>query len=497
MFAKTTRRWLGAPARPFWALAVAGLVEVILFTGYHQERWKALARRGQPAVRAGEGLVIRCDGHGYYAWLRSLLFDGDWSFDNEFDDHNPLGDWVTPVHPRTRRGLRPNRWAVGPACAWSATVIPTHVILKALQQFDIAPETEGYELPYQLAVGLTTVLASWLGLFFLYGICRRYARPSRAALAAAFLNLGTTVVFYSSVEVTMAHGLGAVAVAGLIWYWQTTYGSERAGRWVAVGALVALAALMRWQLVTFALLPAGECLVYCRRQRSPWKPAGLLALAALAAVVCFLPQVVAWHAVYGDWLAKPVATSGNWLWPSWGQVLASSDRSLFYWTPLPLLALAGFFGGAGRRPEGTAADEGGPPRILLAAFLLQVYLMASLWGEEVQLGVSFGFRHLTESLAALAPGLALLLERAPRRRFLALGGLLCLLVLWNLLLIGQYRYGLVPAAAGAPPETLLANALHLVARKKLLLLGQALVGPFLLWLLVRRSAGPALPTSSA
>jgi hypothetical protein len=288
-----------------------------------------------------------------------------------------------------------------------------------------------------------------------------------------------------------------VAVAGLIWYWQTTYGSERAGRWVAVGALVALAALMRWQLVTFALLPAGECLTHCRRQRSPWKPAGLLALAALAAVVCFLPQVVAWHAVYGDWLAKPVTTSGNWLWPSWGQVLASTDRSLFYWTPLPLLALAGFFGRAGRRPEGTAVDEAGPSRILLAAFLLQVYLMASLWGEEVQLGVSFGFRHLTESLAALAPGLALLLERAPRRRFLALGGLLCLLVLWNLLLIGQYRYGLVPAAAGAPPETLLANALRLIARKKLLLIGQVLLGPFLLWLLVRRSAGPALPAAPA
>src|SRR5438270_708561 len=78
---------------------------------------------------------------------------------------------------------------------------------------------EGYSLPYQLLVGCGTLLASGLGLAFLYGICRQYARPARAALAAAFLTLGTTIVFYAAIDVSMAHGVGTMVVAALTWYW--------------------------------------------------------------------------------------------------------------------------------------------------------------------------------------------------------------------------------------------------------------------------------------
>src|SRR5215831_18387562 len=98
------RRWLRPPCGP---LAVVVLVELILFTGYFRERWlKGLLPLGESRARAGEGLVIRSDGLGYYAWLRSLLFDGDWSFDNEFDEHNILGDYVPPRAERTAVGRR-------------------------------------------------------------------------------------------------------------------------------------------------------------------------------------------------------------------------------------------------------------------------------------------------------------------------------------------------------------------------------------------------------
>jgi hypothetical protein len=121
--------------------------------------------------------------------------------------------------------------------------------------------------------------------------------------------------------------------------------------------------------------------------------------------------------------------------------------------------------------------------VLFGAFLLQVYVLASLWGAEVSLAVSFGFRQLTESLVALAPGLALILGRASPRCFRWCCGIGCLLVLWNLILIGQYRYGWIPADAGADPSTLLANAVRLFRRKKLLLLGPVVAGPALLALL--------------
>src|SRR5439155_17292691 len=141
---------------------------------------------------------------------------------------------------------------------------------------------------------------------------------------------------------------------------------------------------------------------------------------------------------YGDWLVAPMAVAHNWLQPAFWQLLFSQDRGLFYWTPLSLLA------GVGLVVHLRCRDN---PRLLLlaVAFAVQVYGLASVYGPGVYLGVAFGCRQLTEALVLLAPGLAMLLQRGSARQFRLLAGCGCLLVLWNLLLLCQYRNGLIPA----------------------------------------------------
>jgi hypothetical protein len=51
----------------------------------------------------------------------------------------------------------------------------------------------------------------------------------------------------------------------------------------------------------------------------------------------------------------------------------------------------------------------------------------------------------------------MLLANAPPVRARLLSALCCLLVLWNVLLIDQYRHGLVPSQGGATLTTMLAN----------------------------------------
>ena len=522
--------------QPGWILAAVALTGILLFVDYHRERWrKGLVPRNNPQTQAGEGLVIRCDGLGYYAWLRSLLIDGDWSFDNEFVEHNVLGDFVPPPDWRTATGRRALPWSVGPACWWALLIVPAHFALQHLPERGLPWPADGYSMPYQLLVGVGTLLASGLGLFLLYGICRHYARPQRAALAAALLTLGTTIVFYGAIEVSMAHGVGTMAVAALLWYWLRTYSSVQPGRWLVVGLLVGFVALMRWQLVTFALLPLGEAALGLLRRNNAGRRAVGLALAAIGAAVGFLPQMVAWHCVYGQWLAAPIAMEPHWLTPSLGALLVSPDRGLFYWTPLAVIAFMGYFtlftrrhslaprspvlGGEGLGVRGPAlarvhpltpdpsppsTGERGEPGsepcanrigtindtipgeatiLLFVAFVVQIYVLGSLWGGQVYLGVSFGFRHLTEALVALAPGLAFLLERARMPLFRILFVVAMALVVWNLLLIAQYRYGLLPAAGGADFWTMATNCIRLMERKKALLVGQVLAGPLLLMLL--------------
>jgi uncharacterized membrane protein len=99
--------------------------------------------------------------------------------------------------------------------------------------------------------------------------------------------------------------------------------------------------------------------------------------------------------------------------------------------------------------------------------------------------VSFGFRHLTESLVVLAPGLALLLERTKLKYYRCLSALLCLLVLWNLILVSEYRHGWIPADAGGSPDALLAGALRILHRKWIELFVEILLVPVLAWILLR------------
>ena len=373
-----------------------------------------------------------------------------------FDEHNPLGDEV-PGAEVTATGLRPNPWSVGPALVWSAVVVPGHQALREAQRWGSPWAANGYTWPYQVLVGGTTLAAAWLGLGLIYGICRHFARPLRAAFAAALLTLGTTMVYYNSIEVSMGHALGTTAVAALVWYWLKTYGLEQMGRWVLVGVLVGVAALMRWQSAAFAVLPLGEALGRSLgagpRQLAGRLLAGL-SLAALGAVLAFLPQMAAWRCVYGSWLISPVPLEHHWLKPDFWGVLGSTDRSLWYWTPLTLLALAGFLHLGRPGPSSVRFPAG----LLLMVFVVQVYLLASIRGNGVRLGSAFGFRQLTETLVALAPGLALLLERAGTRSFRWLAGGGCLLVAWNFVLLFQYRQGLLPRDGGAGFAQLLENA---------------------------------------
>jgi hypothetical protein len=480
-----------------WALAVVALIEVALFAWHLQGQWRLLTRVGTPQTLAGDGLVVLGDGLGYYAWLRSLLIDGDWSFENEFDEHNTLGSAVpTPVN-RTAPGRRANHWSVGPACVWALAVVPGHLAVLALQGYGLPWPADGYSVPYQLLVGGTTLLVSLVGLVLVYGICRHYARPVRAAAAATLLTLGTTIVFYSTVEVSMAHGIGTAVLAALVWYWLRSFGSARAGRWLLVGALLGAAALMRWQLATFAILPTGEALLACWQLRRA-RPLFHLGLAGLAAVFAFVPQMIAWRCVYGEWLLTPLPLGRNWSHPALWLVLWSQDRSLFYWTPICLLACVGYLGllRPGLRPWEHTLSRGGPAAraplaLLAAAFVLQVYLLASIRGFAIHLGAAYGHRLLTEALVALAPGLALLLEAAGPRTYRWLCGLGCALVLWNLLLITQYRYFLINHAGATTPALALDN-LRWLAHYKLHTVAWQMAGVLALGMLLGHpGAGPA------
>jgi hypothetical protein len=473
-------------------LAAAAVIHVALFVLELRGSFADLVapRPVTPADRTGP-FVKGADCMGYYAWLRSPLIDGDFHFDDEFAPTYARVPGGADAFPLTPTGHRPNPWPVGPALAWAPAVVTTHLTLSGLGRHSPWP-ADGYSPPYQLAVGGTTLALALLTLVLVYRIGRRFAGPSAAAAAAALVTLGTPVVAYGAVEVSGAHGPAAAALTLFVFVWLRTFGSLRPGRWVGLGGLLGLTCLMRWQLSTFALLPALEAVWLAARAHRPSAGIGIvarLAAAGLTAAVVFTPQLVVKQIVYGHPLGGMQQTAHNWLQPSLWAVLGSTDRSLFYWTPITLPALTGLVV--------LACRARGPALVILAtAVAVQIYALSAMLGEQVYLGWSFGFRFLTETCALLAPGAAVLFDRAGPRtaRRMAVGG--GLLVGWNLLLLGVYRHCVGGAQGGSPAEVFAMVNRYFVIRP-LEAVGMLAAAGWLMYTLAAAFAPPRSPAAVA
>jgi hypothetical protein len=409
-------------------LLAAVVVQVAVFGVAMRAQFKSLLSPGG-AIRlhAGRTFFDVVDCHGYYAWLRSPLIDGDWDFANEYRFYESRCPGNELHYGKTPTGRTANQWSVGPALVWSATVVPVHFALNAAGVE--STESQGYAPPYQLAVGLVTLALSLATLLFAYRIARVFAPPVAAAVAAAVVVLGTSIVGYGTVEVGMAHGPATAALAAYVWVWLRTFGSARFGRWFVLGVLLGIACLMRWQLATFAILPALEAAWLVRENWRLMRPVVLSVCGALGALVGFIPQMVAWWVVYGRPLVNPHPTKAEWFAPSFWQVLGSPDRSLFYWTPAALVGVLGLL--AASRP---GREESLRARFLLIAVAIQVYLMAAIIDRGVCLGYSLGFRFLTETAVVLVAGLAVVFRRAAPRWPVSLALGCGVVVGWNLIL---------------------------------------------------------------
>lgn len=424
-------------------LAVVALIQVFLFASAARNQFRAVVSpSGSSRPQVVGATVGGIDCHGYYAWLRSPLIDGDWDFTNEFQFYQAHWPNSNGPLPRTPTGRMANQWSVGPAIVWSVAVVPVHFALSVAGAD--AEEPRGYSPPYQLAIGLVTLALSFATLLFAYRIALTFAPPVAAAAAAGMVVLGTPILAYGTVAGGMAHGPASAALAAYVCVWLRTFGGARFARWLGVGLLLGFACLMRWQLATFAVLPALEAAWLARRDRRLTRPPALLSCAALGSLIGFVPQMVAWSAVYGRPLVNPHSTRAAWLDPSFWPVLFSPDRSLFYWTPVALLGVLGLCF-ACRRGQSRSA----PARMLLVAAAIQVYAIAAIYDRGIFLGASFGFRLLTETCVVLVVGLAAVFRLAGAGRTTFVAAACGAAVCWNLLLI-QVSFHAFPGAESGP-----------------------------------------------
>jgi hypothetical protein len=442
------------------------------------------------AFPRGPGRIINGDAIQYYAYLRSLVIDRDVDFTNDYrllyaptDGEAGENVWLTS---RTETGRPPNMMSIGPALLWAPAFLATYAILVLLQPFGIAVPLDGMAAPFSLSAGVSGIMYATLGAYLCYRSCRLLFPDGPAFWGALVAWLATPALYYSLVSPAYSHAPSLFAAALFCYVWLKTRGNDGIGRYVWLGILAGLAALVRWQDVVILALPllelaarGGSPPAFVRRcippgcvarrsnighilasralpagriaglgatpdfhhgllarsvakRRSPLSASALRAGVMLGGVVVMLmPQLVAWRAIYGHFLVMPQGGGFmQWAAPALVSVLFSLRHGLFSWTPAVLVAVLGFYHLVRR--------DGWLGWSVVVVVLLAVYINASV--SDWWAGEAFGARRFVGYTVFFALGLAALFARELwQNRPVLLRWTAVALVVYNLLFLLQYQ----------------------------------------------------------
>lgn len=385
-----------------------------------------------PAVTAR---LYSSDEVQYFAYLRSLWFDHDLSFENEYlhfyDSGIARSDGFheTFLERTTATGRRINFGTLGCAMLWA----PFYAVGDAVAHVRGAP-VDGYSKPYVAAVAYGSAFYGFMAI--LLGISSARRLGFDGTLAGVIVWLGTPLLFYMYVAPPFSHACSAFAVSLFVAVWLRVRERWTAGGAVALGAAAALMAMVREQDAFFAAGPAVDFLIAMTEGRAGIVPA----LAGIGGgLAAYSPQAVAYLRLNGHLGPHAsVERKMSWASPHALQVLLSPEHGFFFWTPVAVLGIAGLIALA------WSPDRRRVAVCMLLMVALQIYVGGSV--ESWTVAGAFGQRRFVALTALLIVGLAAAgsrLASAPAawRRSAVVIALVA--VYWNVALSAEFAIGVM------------------------------------------------------
>ena len=276
----------------------------------------------------------------HYIWLyaRSLVFDGDFNFANDYrvcGDPFALGRDFGTGHPA-------NPYYAGPSLflAPALWLVKLVVHLPAGAPPDVVAGCRGPLAAPAMGVGC---LLGALSLYASYRVARRCTSDGPAAVSAALFGWGGLLAAYSGMWPGYSHVFATFGVALLALL--SVRAAERPEswlRWSLVALAVAIGVWQRPPQLVYGLLPLVLAIVHLRSDRK--RLAGVLGILALGAVFGVAPLLLLYKYMYGSYTTSPV--SGEYLHLGSAHpflLLFAPHGGLFFVTPVAWLAVAGLW----------------------------------------------------------------------------------------------------------------------------------------------------------
>jgi hypothetical protein len=341
---------------------------------------------------------VHGDGYYTYLWTRSIVFDHDLDF---HDDYRTCPDPWGMAH--MVHGDDWNQWNPGPSLFWAPLLIWDVVTGHPALTEGGPSERSACTGPLPDRAVRGSFLAGILTVLTAYWASRRHFGEGASLLGVVVACVLSPVAFYAAMLWSYGHAASAATSGLVVGLWIRERSRPSRWGWLLMGVAMGLAMLTRPQNAMLVLLPLWSWLVEARaaigdRARLGRHVAeGVLYVTAI--VVVFAPQLWFWWDSTGELFLVPQSEHYlRWGAPRIWQTLWSTQAGLLTWNPALYLSIAGLVLLAWKKDTRSF----GLP--LLVVFLLYTYVVAAVfdwWG-----GTSYPGRRFDSMAVPMAIGAA-------------------------------------------------------------------------------------------
>lgn len=322
------------------------------------------------------GNSVYGDGKYYYSYLTTIIINNSLNFDESFRNLEIIS-FMTPLN------YPANIYPIGPAIVWIIPFVSAHLLAIP---FGI---NDGYNIIYQLFIGIWNISLVFIGLYLLYKSLITFFSKSNALLTIVTLFLSTNLLFYGAIDVINSHSSSFFAASSFLYLWLKNKNTKQI---IILGLLLGLLALTRPQDTFFIIFPLSALIYYKRSFFLKF------ILIILIFTITLIPQFLLWKILWGSWYINPYlrVETFNFKSPNIIGVLFNSGNGLFLWTPITIICLIGILKFI-RKHRNIGIS-------FLALFLGELYIISSwsIWWQ----GTSYSGRMFISSLPILSFGLA-------------------------------------------------------------------------------------------
>lgn len=340
--------------------------------------------------------IIWSDTEGYYMYLPAVFIYGS------FEDIPTRTDPPQfTVYPGTNKIF--TKYTYGVALMEMPFFLAAHVVARLSEEYP----ADGHSPPYVYGLLLSGLFYGFLGILLLRINLRKHFSGRVPDIVALSILMGTNLLHYVSREPGMSHVYSFLLFNGFIWLTHRYYQKE--GNWrlaLGLAGVLGLIVLIRPTNLLLALFFFGYTLDgqldLRKRSHFLWKRFGHLLLFPLIGFLIFIPQLLYWHYMTGEYVVYSYGEEGFIYWndPKFLSVLFSIKNGWLLFSPLMGIALVGLLVGAVKNIHNN--------RLILLIWLIAWYAFSS-WASW-WFGGAFGHRAFVEFYALLAFPLALVVQ---------------------------------------------------------------------------------------